>query len=81
MKNAEKKSYMWTKENIRVLVNIWEKSTVEEIADKLDVDKRKVTYMANVIRKQGYPLSRKHVKSRAKIMIDEVMSELNINKQ
>lgn len=72
------KSFMWTKENIKTLMKLWEAETVEGIGEKMNLNKTQVQYMANNIRKMGYPLAKKHNISQTKALVEETMKELGI---
>jgi hypothetical protein len=74
------KSIMWTKEMINILIELWESRPAKDIAAELgkDVTPIQVSYMANQMRKAGYPLPRKHTRGILQGLILEVAAERGI---
>lgn len=71
---------MWTKENIKQLMKLWDDNTLEEIANEMGLQTGQVQYMAHAIRKMGYVITRKHVRGRIKSTIEDAMQELGFKK-
>lgn len=72
------KTKFWTKSEIAQVVSLWEKATIEEIANQLDRKKNAVLYIAAHIRKCGYNLPKKHKVNTLDNLIKEVLSERNL---
>lgn len=70
---------MWTKDEIRTLVEIWESSTLEEISEKMGVDIPRIKALAARLRKFGWPLAQKHKRGVSGNLIREVAAELGIS--
>lgn len=75
-----KQNHMWTKEDIKKLVTIWDDCTKQEVADEMNLTPVQVGSMVRRIRLAGYPLARKTSKGTMNLMIDEVFDELKIKK-
>ena len=56
-----KKSHQWTKDEIKMLAKLWTSMNVEQIADRMGLEKTQVSYMAMEVRKL-YPklMPKKH---------------------
>jgi len=70
------KSHMWTKEEIKNLVSLWDTSTLDDISLQLGLPKEKIIYMAMSIRKQGFYLARKTTFGVKRSLIAESLKEL-----
>lgn len=68
--------HLWTKEEIKTLISLWETMTLEEVARELKVHPTQAQYMAALIRKEGYALPKKRVIGRARGLVKEVIREL-----
>lgn len=75
-KKAEK--HYWTKEEMKVLISIWDKKTLDEICKELNLRRIQVSYMANQMRKCGIGLVKKKKLGITNMLIDEVKKELGI---
>ncbi len=67
---------MWTKQMVKEVIGLWESMTANQIADKINVRKDQVNYIASRIRQAGYKLPRKHVTGYVGSLIKEVLSEI-----
>lgn len=65
----------FTKENIREVMDLWESKTTDQIAEKLGVNRNSITYIANIIRKEGVRLPKKHRVGYIRGLIKEVIAE------
>lgn len=68
----------WTKEEMRTLYKIWDKKSVEEIAEELNLSRDQVKSMACQMRKNGIPLEKKRIRNKYFRMILELKKELKI---
>lgn len=66
---------MWTKDEMRLLMDLWDSSNPEEIGEKIGVSRQKVNYMANVMRKAGVPLQLKYQRGTVSLMIKELIAD------
>ena len=66
---------MFTKDQIKAVMNLWETKTVRQIADELRVKAESIQYIATAIRNAGYKLPKKRVKGHLRLLIEEVLSE------
>lgn len=68
-------SYLWTKEKIRKVLELWDTKTTQELADDLGTTKMSISFIAAVLRKEGAPLTRKtssgHIRKLAREVLDE----------
>lgn len=78
MQGEKQAHHLWTKDEIRMLYTIWNEHSVEEVSTMLGIDKAKISYMATLMRKQGFPLQKKRVTGKTDLMLKELKSELNI---
>lgn len=75
LKSGGTKSHMWTKDEIKKIFEIWESSTIDEVAEELGIERIQVQYMANQIRAAGYELAKKHRKGYLSSLIKEALGE------
>lgn len=68
--------HMWTKDEIKKILNLWEDSTMEEMAEKLGVNRQQLDYIVTSMRKAGFVLSKKHKRGQLSVMLQEVLNEL-----
>ncbi len=81
MKKTLKKTFrMFTKEEIRKVIMLWENSSVAEIADELDRKPQSIIYLAKKIRKCGYPLPKKYIKRESDSLIKTTLKEMGLIK-
>jgi hypothetical protein len=76
-KSTTSKYKLWTKDEVKKLIDLWEHSTVAEVCKALKRNKGQVLYMALQIRKSGYNLPKKIYPRRTNGMVKEVLRELN----
>jgi len=67
---------MWTKDEIKQIIEMWEKYTVQEMMKKLNLREDQVHYMAAALRKAGFVLPRKHRNGNLSNLIQEIHSEM-----
>lgn len=65
----------FTKDQIREVMNLWETKSTDEIAEKLGLNKGAISYLANVIRKEGYRLPKKHKIGILRALVKDVIQE------
>ncbi len=71
-------SHMWTKEEIALVIDLWETQRTEEIAERIGLAPSQVTYMAGILRKAGYPMAQKHLKGKIYSLIEAVANDRGI---
>lgn len=72
-KRAEKTQF--TKQHIASVIDLWEKKDLQEIADELNIRRDQVQYLAHQIRRAGFNLPKKRMKSKQLSLIREVLLE------
>lgn len=70
------KRHLWTKDEIKKVIKMWDDKNPDELAHDLKVERVQVMYIASVIRKAGYRLAKKHKKGYIHALIKEAISEL-----
>lgn len=76
MKKQQKKAKkMFTKQEIKIIANLWEKENLESIAEKLDRSKSSIQYMVTQIRKLGYIMPRKKRNNITNNLIHEALED------
>lgn len=63
---------MFTKEEIKAVAQLWNEKTIKEIANELNITEAQVLYLAKVMRKEGFILSKKRVNGVTRSLIREV---------
>lgn len=66
---------LWTKDEIKKVIELWESKTTEEIADELRRPHLSIGYIAKKIRDCGYPLSKKRKAGTIMNLVKEVLKE------
>ncbi len=66
---------MWTKEDFKDLLGLWENATVNEMADRFDVSTATIYSIAKKFRALGYPLTKKRRNGTMDLLIREVIAE------
>ena len=74
----EMNNHMWTKDNVKKLLALWDTKSMREIADEIGVEVKNVQYMAHNLRLKGFPLAKKHVTGQLQTLLNEVAEELGI---
>lgn len=77
-KTTKKTFHMWTKEEIKKLVKMWDDKTKEELAEELGLNEVQIGSMARRIRLLGYPLTKKNKSGYLENVINECFDELGI---
>lgn len=72
------KNHMWTKEQIKKIVAIWDTTSKEDVAKALEVKPEQVQYIVTALRASGIKLARKHRGGYMKNLIEEVKKDLKI---
>lgn len=75
-----KRSQLWTKEEIKELLTMWDTSTKQDLAEKLGREPHQIAAMAARVRRAGYKLARKRMKDIYGNLIKEAMEELKSKK-
>lgn len=70
---------MWTKDDIKVLIRLWEDKTTEEIADIIGRSRSSVIAMSHRVREAGYPLPRKRKKNSQHHLIKAALEDYKAN--
>jgi len=70
------KSHMWTKDDIKEVIRLWDDATLEQIAERINVPKYKIQWMAKQIRKAGHDLPLKRKNLNTQLLIKEVLRDL-----
>lgn len=66
---------MWTKDEVRRLLDMWESTSVQEIADELERTRPQIIAMASKMRKVGFRIPHKHRRDYLNHMLEEVLRE------
>ena len=69
---------MWTKDEVKKMIDLWESKTVEELCVELNRVPSSVITMAKQIREAGYHLSKKRKVSVKRLMVEETLKELGL---
>ena len=72
---------MWTKEEIKKFIKLWDSCTKDELAEELGINRSQVGSMAGRLRKAGLELTRKSRHGEVAILIKEVIAELKRGKK
>lgn len=67
---------MWTKDELKKVLKMWDSKTTEEIAEELGVKKVQVQGIANKFRKLGVKLAKKHRVGYMNNLMKEVIKEM-----
>lgn len=68
--------HLWTKKDIREVIELWETMTPTELAEKIGCTESGVIFMAYQLRKEGFPLARRKRKNGViRKLVREVISE------
>lgn len=67
---------MYTKKFFQEFVNLWENLSTNELAEKLKIEKKYVSYVACKIRKAGYNLTKKRQEGEFQALITESLDEI-----
>lgn len=68
---------MWTKNEIKKVMDLWEKTSTESIAKELGRTRPQISYIATQLRKAGFKLARKRVVGRMASLLKEAIAEYN----
>jgi len=67
----------WTKSELREFLSLWDTSSSEDLATKFGVSKATIAVIANNFRKEGYPLQKKRQGGSMRLLIQEIIGELD----
>jgi len=70
-----KTNKLWTKEELKTFINIWESCTATELAIQFGVSNATILAIASKFRKEGYPLTKKRQNGNLNGLIKEVIAE------
>lgn len=70
------KRHMWTKDEIRTVVTLWESNTVESICEAMNITSFQLHYIAKKLRDNGIKLTRKRKRSNVDLIIKELVDKL-----
>lgn len=71
----------YTKEDVKYVLQNWGKLPSEQIAKHLGRPKNALNYIADNIRKAGYPLPKNPKKEQLKLVINEALAELGLTSE
>lgn len=71
-------NHMWTKENVKTLLSMWDSNSMLEIAQKMGLEQKQVQYMAHNLRAKGFPLTQKHKVGELQALLTDVALEMGI---
>lgn len=69
----QKKKKMYTRDEVKAVATLWQDKTVDELARELKRTPQSITYIAHMIRKQGYNLARKRKTGTTMLMVHDVL--------
>lgn len=79
-KTETKPRHMWTKDEIKRLLSIWEDSTLSEICEEMGLDQKQIGCLRYDLKQCGYTLTRKKAYGERRLMCAEVLRELKLIK-
>jgi len=68
-------AHMWTKDELKQVVELWDKISAKDLCIKLNVKYQQLTYIVKEMRKAGLILNKKHINGHVQSLIKEMMSE------
>lgn len=69
---------MYTKEELRLIIEMWNEHSIDEIASKVKVKKTSISSIAKKLRVNGFPLHKKHRNGVMDGLIKELKAEYKI---
>ena len=75
-----RKSHMWTKEDIKTVVSLWETTTKGDLANKLGINESQLNTMVMRMRKAGLKLPHKRKNGQAEAFLLATLKELKLIK-
>ena len=76
MRGGNMSKKLWTKSEIKTVVQLWNTKTTAEIADELKRPHPSIGYIAKKIRDAGYDLPKKQRHGTISLLVKEVLREL-----
>ncbi len=74
--DTTRKSYMWTKDNIKQVINLWDTHTSSQLCEKLGCRAFQLQHIAKNLRRNGVVLPKKHTRGKIDSLIKEVIAEM-----
>jgi len=71
---------LYTKDFFQTFAKLWDELSVEDMANKLGIDKPQVNYIAAKIRKAGYALTKKREHGVFQRLLIEAMDEIGMKR-
>lgn len=68
--------HIWTKDQIKTIIKLWDTETPESLADELGVHKDQLMYMVHLIRVKGLKLIRKRRNGTMSLLVEEAIKEM-----
>lgn len=68
---------MWTKDEMKKVLELWDKKTRDDICKELVITKNQLLYITSVFKKAGIKLPTKHHKGRIINLVRELAQEIN----
>lgn len=75
MAYVKHKRHSWTKDELKVIIEIWESKRIIEIAEQLGVSYSSINQLASDMRKAGIPLTKKTTKGILAGLIKQIAEE------
>ncbi len=67
---------MWTKQDIKKVMTLWDETSPQDLCETLNRNKGQILYIARIIRKEGFPLSRRQPR-KINILVKDAVKEFN----
>lgn len=79
MKTKQRAKYQnWTKDEVRKLLTLWDKHTIEELEEKMGRGKNTLTAMAKKLRDVGFEVARKRRAHYTHTLLLELAEDMGI---
>lgn len=66
---------MWTKGEIKKLAQLWESSSIDDLAEEMGLEEKQIKYMVAKMRTAGFNLTKKRKAAYIDLLIKEVLAE------
>lgn len=76
MANKRNPRHMWTKDDIKTVLKLWDTENSDYICKKLDISYMQLQYITKEIRKAGIPIAKKHSKGNLQGLLKEIKAEI-----
>lgn len=74
------KSHMWTKDDLKKVLQLWESNTKEEIAAEIGVTELQLYHAVGQLRKAGFNIPKKHKKGQLRNLLEELAASAEFSK-